>query len=114
MLQFIFTNLLMLAVGLMLYLLVRTLPRLDNEPEPERKHGWLERWIMSEIPHRLDQALNFYRGKFLRKFKVWLLKVDNLITQRLRKLNTQQDQTSAKKIDSSEITEDKSDEVENS
>ncbi len=106
MLQFVFTNIFLLSIGVLLYLSVRTLPRLDEEAPAERKRHWLERWIASEIPHRLDEAVSLYLGKLLRKTKVWLLRFDNILTRHLAKLSHEQ-QAGDKKIDFKEIVGEK-------
>ncbi len=85
MLQFILTNVLMISLGAILYVVVRTLPRIE-ESGIEEKKGVFERWITSEVPEKIDVALNGFLFKFLRKFRVVLLKADNSVTGRLEKL----------------------------
>ncbi len=111
MLQFVFTNIFLLSLGVLLYLSVRSLPRLEEEAPAERKRHWLERWIASEIPHRLDEAVSLYLGKLLRKTKVWLLRFDNILTRHLSKLSHEQ-QSKDNRIDFNEINKE-GDEVEN-
>ncbi len=113
MLQFVFSQLLLVSVGIVLYLSVRSLPRLGEE-EPVHKQNWLEKWITSEIPHRLDASFSLYLGKLLRKLKVWLLRVDNILTQHLKTLSSDK-REGDKKIDFKEIVGEKEEdrEVEN-
>lgn len=85
MLQFIATNILMISLGVILYITVRTLPRIDDSQLPEKK-GVLERWIASEMPEKIDAALNSFLAKFLRRLKVSLLKIDNSLGRHLRKI----------------------------
>src|SRR3989344_438072 len=66
--QFTLSTILMIAVGVILYFTARALPRITEEGEVQ-KASLLERWLTSEIPHRIDQALNNYMGKFFRKLK---------------------------------------------
>jgi hypothetical protein len=87
MLQYILTNVLMLALGAILYLAARSLPRLADEEETERQYSLIERWVMSDIPHRVDQAVNLWAGKFFRKVKIYLLRLDNYLTQQLKRIN---------------------------
>jgi len=103
--QFIFSTTLMVAVGVVLYFSARALPRVSDE-EGEHKASLLERWLTSEIPNRLDQALNNYMGKFFRKLKVYILRMDNVLTGKLRKMNMEQN--GKPRIDFNEITGEKS------
>ncbi len=85
MFQFIVTNILMISVGAIVFIIARTLPRLEPDVRPEKKNI-LERWIASEIPERIDAALNGFLVKFLRRLKVLLLKVDNSLSGHLQKI----------------------------
>lgn len=86
MVQFIFTNLLMISLGTILYLVVRSLPRISEEEET-KKPNILERWIISDIPYRLDLMVNAYAGKLFRKLKVYVMRLDNFLTERLKKMS---------------------------
>jgi len=86
MLQFIVTNLLLLSLGLIVYLSVRSLPRIDVRPKDQPKRGLAEMWLASEMPEKIDIILNTFLGKVLRRLKVFLLKVDNTIGERLKKI----------------------------
>ena len=94
MIQFIFTDILMLSMGAVLYLMVRALQRIAEEP-PEEKN-FLDRWAHSDIPERMDAALNNFLLKFLRKMKILILKLDNILSKELRKIKPEEN--SAKPI----------------
>ena len=85
MLQFIVTNIFFLSLGVILYVAVRTLPRIDGSIAPERKGAW-ERWLASGVPERIDRALNGFLFKALRRLKVLLLRADNALNARLQKI----------------------------
>ncbi|HEY4526145.1 MAG TPA: hypothetical protein VJL32_03575 [Candidatus Paceibacterota bacterium] len=102
--QFTLSTILMIAVGVILYFTARALPRITEEGEVQ-KASLLERWLTSEIPHRIDQALNNYMGKFFRKLKVYILRLDNVLTGKLKKMNM--GLNSKPKIDFNEITGEK-------
>ena len=87
--QFILTNLFLISVGGILYIFVRTLPRIGEREVKEEKRTVFERWVMSEIPHEIDRVLNATLGKMLRKLKVLLLRLDNYLTSRLKKIHTE-------------------------
>jgi hypothetical protein len=81
--MFVFTILLMLALGAVLYLMVRALPRVAEDSQA--KENFLDRWARSEIPEKIDAAINGFLVKFLRRVKVFALKFDNAVSARLRK-----------------------------
>lgn len=102
MLQFFLTNVLLVSLGAMLYLIARTMPRIEEEESPERT-GILDRWLASEMPERIDAVLNASLEKFLRKLKIALLKVDNALNERLKKMKTASGAGNAQ-IDFQELT----------
>ena len=112
MVLFAFTLLLMFSLSAVLYLMVRALPRLSEGPVVERR-GLLDRWAHSEIPEKIDGAFNTWLLKFLRKFKVFVLKLDNAVSNHLHKIH-HENQTAEKKaaIDFKEISgQNKEDEI---
>lgn len=89
MLQFILTNIFLIAAGAFLFLMIRALPRIGEEAVPKDKKTIFERWVMSEIPHRIDAVLNASLGKLFRKTKVLVMRLDNYLTARLKKMSHQ-------------------------
>jgi hypothetical protein len=87
MLQFIFTDIFMLSLGAVLYLMVRALPRIAEEPS--EKKNFLDRWAHSDVPERMDAALNSFLFKFLKKVKIFILKLDNMLSKELRKIKSE-------------------------
>jgi len=83
--MFVFTTVLMVSLSAVLYLMVRALPRIAEEP-PAEGHGLLDRWTHSQIPEKVDTVLNGFLFKFLRKLKVLVLKIDNGLSRRLEKV----------------------------
>lgn len=77
----------MVALGVILYLVARSLPRVGEET-PTVKKNFFERWAASEIPEKVDYFINGFLEKFLRKSKVYLLRIDNFLTKRLNKTKT--------------------------
>ena|SRR3989344_2448009 len=103
MFPFILTNILLVSVGIVLYVMARTLPRIEGNGAEDKK-GMLERWIASEIPEKFDAALNSFLFKFLRRAKVAVLKVDNSISGRLQKMKPENGNGKAPAIDFKEIS----------
>jgi len=101
MLQFVFTDIFMLSLGAVLYLIVRALPRIAEEPS--EKKNFLDRLAHSDIPEKMDAALNSFLFKFLRKVKVIFLKFDNVLSKELRKIKSEENGAKPA-IDFKEIT----------
>jgi hypothetical protein len=86
MVSFAFTTILMVCLASVLYLTVRALPRIAEEPSADGSGGFLDRWARSEIPEKVDAAVNSFLLKFLRKVKVVVLKLDNQLAKHLQKI----------------------------
>lgn len=107
MFQFIVTTILMLSLGTILYIIARSLPRIKEETE-QPKQTFLDRFIMSDIPHKVDAAINTFSGKLCRKLKVFLLKFDNYLSEWLKKRGEAAANGNGKpKIDFAELNSDK-------
>ena len=91
MLEFAFVTALMICLSAVLYLMVRALPRIAEDPAGESK-GMLDRWAHSEIPEKIDIFLNSFLFKFLRKIKVVVLKLDNNLGSHLQKMKAKEDE----------------------
>ncbi len=93
--MFLATSVLMIALSAVLYLMVRALPRIVEEP-PVEKRSILDRWAHSHFPEKVDHVLKGFLLKFLRKLKVFVLKIENGIGKRLERANLE-DAAAAKK-----------------
>lgn len=98
--EFIFTIILMVCLGTVLYLTVQALPRIEEVPTDGK--GFFERWAHSETPEKIDAAFNNFLLKFLRKVKVFILKFDNALAKHLQKIKPEQDKRPS--IDFKEIS----------
>ena len=87
--EFIFTIILMICLGTVLYLTVQALPRIEETPSDQK--GFLERWAHSEMPEKIDAAFNNFLLKFLRRTKVFILKLDNVLAKHLQKIKPEED-----------------------
>ena len=108
MLRFVLTDLLMLSLGAILYLIVRALPRIEEDHAARAKHSFVHRLLHSAIPHKIDLGINAYAEKFFRKLKVWLMRFDNYLTHRLKKIHTNGNGNGKPKIDFKDISGDNS------
>ena len=87
--EFIFTIILMICLGTVLYLTVEALPRIEEVPSEEK--GFFERWAHSEVPEKIDASFNNFLLKFLRRTKVLVLKLDNALAKHLQKIKPEED-----------------------
>lgn len=74
------------SLGFIIYLMARALPRVENNPQPTRGPNFFERLIAKVPMSKLDSNINGFLARFLRKIKVFTLKMDNFINDRLGKL----------------------------
>ncbi|HEY5220753.1 MAG TPA: hypothetical protein VIJ29_01205 [Candidatus Paceibacterota bacterium] len=98
--EFIFTIILMACLGIVLYLTAQALPRIEEVPSDEK--GFLERWAHSEMPEKIDAVFNNFLAKFLRRTKVLILKLDNILAKHLQKIKPEEDRRPS--IDFKEIS----------
>jgi hypothetical protein len=88
MLEFILVNILFISLGGILYIIAKTLPKInEDENEILEKKSNLEKFIISDLPHKFDENLNFYTRKFFRKLKILILRLDNYLTHKLKNMN---------------------------
>lgn len=74
------------SLGIILYLMARAMPRLDERKEVVHASGWFDR-VLSRMPlAKVDANVNSFLEKMLRKMKVIVLKVDNLLNQYLNRV----------------------------
>lgn len=114
MVEFIFTTILMLCLGTVLYLMVRALPRIEEAPVGDGEHSKsaFERWAHSEIPEKIDAAFSAFMLKFLRRVKIIVLRIDNAIAKGLRKVQLQENRANTN-IDFKEIAGQNTESAEN-
>ena len=86
MLSFIVATFFFISLSVVLYLMVRALPRVVEEPAATDRKTLLDRWAHSDIPEKVDAVLNGFLFKFLRKTRVTVLKLDNALGSRLQKM----------------------------
>lgn len=87
--NFILQTVIVLALGAMIYLVARALPRLPEEPRAgsaERAPDFLERLIGRLPLKKLDAATGSFLEKFLRRLRLFVLKFDNWIHQSITKV----------------------------
>ncbi|TSC60367.1 MAG: hypothetical protein LiPW15_245 [Parcubacteria group bacterium LiPW_15] len=83
MFTFIITNIFLISLAAILFMVARVLPRIET-PAEEIKQSPLEKWVTSGVPEKVDAVLNAFFAKFLRRAKVVIMRVDNSVTNRLQ------------------------------
>jgi hypothetical protein len=71
----------MVSLGAILYLMAKALPRVGDEPE----NSGAERSRVMFYMEKLDQFLKAFMERVLRQVRVWILKVDNLVSKKLNR-----------------------------
>ena len=82
--KFILQMLIMLSLGAIVYLMARALPRISETDTSAPAGPIVPHWFMTYI-EKFDEWLLFVLEKILRKFRLLILKVDNVITQKLHR-----------------------------
>jgi hypothetical protein len=101
--ELIFLNILLIGAGLMILLFIRALPRM-NETMPDRR-SMFERWLTSKLPEKIDAVARGVFLRTLRRLKVFTLRVDNSINQKLQRMKLESGESvSGGKIDLKKVS----------
>lgn len=74
------------SLAVIIYLMARALPRLANGEEPKNLYYYLEHWLEKLPVHKMDERLNSYFFKTLKKVRVVVMRVDNKIVRGLNRI----------------------------
>jgi hypothetical protein len=100
--QFAFLNLFIISAGTILVLVIRTLPRLDDEPVARNV---IERWLTSEFPAKMDLFFHGFYIRTLRRFKVMIMKTDNALNKKMERMKLRSDDAlGGKRVDIRSMT----------
>lgn len=86
--DFLLQIIVFLSLGFIVYLFARALPRVSDETlvASAGKAGVLDR-LLKKLPlAKMDLAINAFWGKALRRFKIVVLKIDNLLNRYISKV----------------------------
>ncbi len=87
MLNFILQIIVFSSLGLVIYLIAKAVPRMPENIELPRRANPFDR-LMSKIPmSKIDDRLNSFLAKFLRRSRVVTMKMDNFINDRLGRIS---------------------------
>ncbi|MEK7479058.1 MAG: hypothetical protein AAB634_00775 [Patescibacteria group bacterium] len=95
MLSFILQILIMLSLGTMLYVIAKTLPRIDDTAPKELV--FTEHWVLRKI-ERVDKKIKTSSEKFLRRLGVFLLKWENKVNKKVTRLREESAKETTKEV----------------
>lgn len=84
MLDFIFQTAMVVGAGAVVYLLARTLPRIGNVEVGPGEEGAVPHWLMERV-EKIDEELTFLFEKLIRRVRLALSKLDNVLGDRLKR-----------------------------
>lgn len=84
MLNYILEVLIMASLGLILYLFARALPRVDDADLDAKPRQGLPHWAHTYL-ERADEWTVSIAEKTIRRFRLWILKLDNGLSLRLKR-----------------------------
>jgi len=68
-------------------MLVRSLPRIHDGEERKEKKSLFEKWLVSELPEKADLYMSNLLAKWLRRIRIFILQMDNILGNHLSKIN---------------------------
>ncbi len=84
--DFLLQTIFFTSIGLIIYLMARAVPRVTEVGDTAHAPGRFDRFL-SRLPlHTIDERINIFFEKFLRRMKVVIMKSDNLVNKYLGKL----------------------------
>lgn len=87
--EFILQLAVFLSLGVIVFLMARAVPRIEEgvgTNAASSQPNYFDR-LLERIPlNKFDSSINSFLSKILRRLKVFVLKIDNLITNHLNKL----------------------------
>ncbi len=84
MLSFVLEITVFVSLSAVVYLLARTLPRVDDSVLKKDPMEFKTHWMTGYL-EKFDEWLKMFLEKFLRRLKVWILKFDNIVSEKINK-----------------------------
>ena len=87
------------GLAVMTFIVLRSLPRVttDGEAEPSLS-AWFSEWINRLPLHHVDERINGFLFKFLRRSRVFILKIDNRLVRHLDRVKKNGEQAAANPV----------------
>lgn len=98
MLWFFVIQIFFISLSVLLYMVIRAIPGLPPEKTSVTGDaivytGIVDKFVHSGIPEKLDDLFQSFLAKFLRRTRVVLLKVENMVNQKLQELRPETDKS---------------------
>lgn len=89
-LDYIFEIVIVSSLGVIIYVLGRALPRVSSEAEaPPSKFSLKIKAFFASLPlHKFDALVSSLTEKFLRRFRVVVLKLENMVSAGIHKIRS--------------------------
>ncbi len=104
MFSFILEIIIFVSLSVMVYLLARTLPRIDDSVTAKELSILKTHWLMAYL-EKFDEWLKIFFEKFLRRVKVWILKFDNVVSERLNRFKKEIPKDLKLRVDEKDVLE---------
>ena len=83
--SFIFETIIFLGIGVVIFILARALPRIEDETAPRVSQKNKLVSVVQNIPlDKIDGVIKLAVHKTLRKTKIIISKADNLVTEKMK------------------------------
>ena len=83
--NFALQTIFLVSFGVIVYLVAIAVPRISDESVHERK-GFIREWFRNVPLDKIDDGVNSFSEKTLRKLKVFIMKFDNFVSRLLNKV----------------------------
>ncbi len=84
--DFLLQTIFFVSLGIVVYVLARAVPRVNESGEVMHGVGRFDR-LLARLPlHQIDDRLNALFEKMLRTLKVWIMKSGNVVDERMGRL----------------------------
>ena len=84
--NFVLQTIFLLSFGAIIYLFARAVPRVDESAVSAPRRNYLDELLKKMPLEKADALVGGFLEKFLRKVKIIVLKMDNLLTKHLQSL----------------------------
>ncbi len=87
------------GLAVMTFILLRSLPRVTTEGEAEPSlAAWFSGWLNRLPLHHVDERINGFLFKFLKRSRVFVLKLDNRLARQLDHVKKNGEQATASSV----------------
>ena len=81
------------SLAVMTFILLRSLPRVATEEAEPSLAAWFGDWIDRLPLHHIDERINGFLFKFLKRSRVFVLKLDNRLSRHLDRVKKSGEQS---------------------